>query len=235
MVDGLFDDDTCDRLLNAADRRGELATKRGSVRGWSNGEHFDLSPEHKWVRGGVDQSNSIAFVNDRYAMKLFRRIAPSVNPEFEIGRFLSARGFTRTPALVGALEYDRVGLEPGTLAVVQAVVKHQGSGWEFSIDELRRYYERVSARIGLSDEPFAGRGRRHSPLHSSRRWNTGTLGTATTLGRRTAELHLALASGTGHRVRSRAARSRRARSARRRHAARIPNTRSTCCGRASTR
>src|SRR5205807_7039711 len=84
-------------------------------------------------------------------LKLFRRIEPTVNPEFEIGRFLAARGFTRMPALAGALEYLRPGVDAGTLAVLQAIVKHQGSGWEFSIDELRRYYERVSARVKRSD------------------------------------------------------------------------------------
>jgi len=195
MIDGLFDDDTCDRLLNASDRGDELATKRGSVRGWSKGERFDLSPEHRWVRGGTEQSNSIAFVNDRYALKLFRRIEPSVNPEFEIGRFLAERGFNRTPALVGALEYDRAGLEPGTLAVVQAAVKHQGSGWEFSIDELRRYYERVSARIGLLEDPVPPTAAKQPPpfFAALEHWY---LGTATTLGKRTAELHLTLASGT---------------------------------------
>ena len=92
-------------------------------------------------------------------LKLFRRIEPAPNPEFEIGRFLSDRGFPRIPALAGAIEYHRPSLEPGTLGVVQSAVKHQGSGWEFTIDELRRYYERVVARIG---DP-AGQGRTAGP------------------------------------------------------------------------
>src|SRR5207249_3853512 len=105
----------------------------------------------KWVRGGGDQSNSVAFLDDRYVLKLFRRIEPGPNPELEIGRFLRAAGFTRAPALHGALEYNRPSLEPGTLGVVQAVVKHQGTGWEYTIDELRRYFERVAARISRSE------------------------------------------------------------------------------------
>jgi hypothetical protein len=35
-------------------------------------------------------------------LKLFRRIEPSLNPEYEIGRYLTERGFTRIPALLGA-------------------------------------------------------------------------------------------------------------------------------------
>jgi maltose alpha-D-glucosyltransferase / alpha-amylase len=195
IVDGLQDDDTCDRLLRLTDRAEELATAKGSARGWSGGGHFDLPPEHKWTRGTGDQSNSIAFVNDRYVLKLFRRIEPSANPEFEIGQFLAAHGFNRTPPLAGALEYHRAGLEPGTLAVVQGLVKHQGSGWEFSIDELRRYYDRVSARIQRTDEPVPGGSLGQPPPFFSALENW-YLGTATTLGRRTGELHLALAQGT---------------------------------------
>ena len=84
-------------------------------------------------------------------LKLFRRIEPGLNPEFEIGRFLTRQAFPRIPPLVGALEYNRMGLEPGTLAVLQGAVKNQGSAWEHAIDELRRYYERVSARVSRTE------------------------------------------------------------------------------------
>src|SRR5437762_3271472 len=152
IVDGLMDDDACSRILALVERGDEVATRRGSVQGTRVGNPTALlagpAQEHKWTRGGADQSNSVAFVNDKSVLKLFRRIEPAANPEFEIGRFLTTRQFTRIPALIGALEYLRPGFEPGTLAVVQSSVKHQGSGWDFTIDELRRYYERVAAREG---------------------------------------------------------------------------------------
>ena len=59
-------------------------------------------------------------------LKLFRRIKPGPNPEFEIARVLARRGFSRTPALVGALEYERATLEPSVIALVQELVHHQG-------------------------------------------------------------------------------------------------------------
>jgi maltose alpha-D-glucosyltransferase / alpha-amylase len=120
-------------------------------------------------------------------LKIFRRIEPAINPEYEIGRFLTERGFARMPTLTGAIQYVRPGLETGTLGVVQTAVKHQGSGWDYTIDELRRFFERVAARepgkardeIGPFFEALA-----HYYLQS-----------AETLGRRTAELHAALARG----------------------------------------
>src|SRR5439155_23149911 len=115
--------------------------------------------------------------------------------------FLATRGFTRTPAFESALEYLRPGLDRGTLAVVQTAVKHQGTGWDFTIDELRRYYERVVARVDVAPllpaqpaSPALPASPAPPPFFASlERWY---LSTATTLGRRIAELHLTLASGT---------------------------------------
>jgi maltose alpha-D-glucosyltransferase/alpha-amylase len=147
IVDGLRDDDLCGRMLKLIDQGDEVRTVRGSVRGARVAPDIGLDDACSWIRPGGDQSNSLAFYGDRYVLKLFRRIAPGPNPDFEVGRALTEIGFTRIPALAGGVEYLRPGLEAGTLAVVQNAVKHQGTGWEFTIDELRRYYERVSARV----------------------------------------------------------------------------------------
>jgi maltose alpha-D-glucosyltransferase/alpha-amylase len=221
IADGLQDDDTCERMLALVDGGGKIATVRGSVRGVRTAAAIDVPDERRWTRGPVEQSNSVAFLSDRYVLKMFRRVEPTPNPEFEIGRFLTAHGFTRSPALTGALEYLQSGLEPGTLAVVQESVKHQGSGWAFTIDDLRRYYERVSPRVRRMQGQDALEGQDLPPRPDLRpppalpavitppalpatpspppffaaveHWY---LATATTLGRRTAELHATLASGT---------------------------------------
>ena len=197
IVDGLHDDRTCDRLIEMIDTADEIATKHGSVRGARTAAPIAPIAPHRWLRGKVEHSHTIAALADRAAIKLFRRIEPAPNPELEIGRFLGERGFTRTPPLLGALEYRRPGLEPATLAVLHGLVKHQGTGWDVAIEELRRYYERVAVRINRSkgEEALDGRdGPDHAgppPFFAAlEQWY---LTSATALGRRTAELHLALA------------------------------------------
>jgi maltose alpha-D-glucosyltransferase / alpha-amylase len=194
IIDGFFDDDTCERMLSLVDQAGEFPAARGRVRGLLTAAHFERAAERKWVRGSGDQSNSIAFADERFALKLFRRVEPATNPEFEVGRFLAAHGFTRTPALLGGIEYERAGLSPGTLAVVQTAITHQGSGWDFTIDELRRFYERVIARVqGSEMVETMPPGDQPPPFFAA--LESWYLASATILGRRTAELHLTLAQG----------------------------------------
>jgi maltose alpha-D-glucosyltransferase/alpha-amylase len=196
IVDGLIDDDTCDLLAAMIDGAREVRTRHGALRGTrTSSAEMDLQPG-RWSRGQADQSNTVALLADRAVLKLFRRIEPSPNPELEIGRFLTERGFTRTPPLAGALEYLRPGLEPGTLAILQPFVKHQGTGWDFSIDELRRYYQRVVARVKRADWKQGQEGP-EGPAPFFAALEQWYLSSAATLGRRTAELHVALTGDPG--------------------------------------
>jgi maltose alpha-D-glucosyltransferase/alpha-amylase len=194
IIDGLLDDEVCSKLVECANAPSELQGTKGAIRGLRAAGVEGV--EHRWTRSSIDQSNSVVFLDGRYVLKLFRRIEPGPNPEFEIGRFLTAHGFAHVPALAGALLYERPNLEAGTLAVVQSAVSNQGSGWAFTVDELQRYYERVAARIGgegrAADVDETGD---HPPpfFAALEGWY---LTAASTLGRRTAALHLALASGT---------------------------------------
>src|SRR3954449_6420286 len=67
------------------------------------------------VRGTAEQSNSAVLFDHRLLLTVFRRIEPGINPDFEIGRFLSERThFDRIPQTAGAIEYHRRGSAPAT-------------------------------------------------------------------------------------------------------------------------
>ena len=87
-------------------------------------------------------------------MKLFRRLEPGVNPDLEIGRFLTDKGFAHTPPVVGALEYRESKGEPMTLAVIQSFIPYSQDAWQFTLEALGRYYERVLARQDPSPVPL---------------------------------------------------------------------------------
>ncbi len=116
-----------------------------------------------------------------------------MNPEFELPAHFARRGFTRVPPLAGGVFHHRRGVEPGTLAVVQGVVSHQGSGWDFTIDDLRRYYEAVAAHARSAEAPLEAPLLRSVPPAFLAATERSYLASAQLLGRRTAEMHLALA------------------------------------------
>ena len=55
---------------------------------------------------GAEQSNTSIVLDERLALKVFRRIEPGINPELEMLRFLAAHGFTNIAALAGWCGYD---------------------------------------------------------------------------------------------------------------------------------
>jgi trehalose synthase-fused probable maltokinase len=83
----------------------------------------------------AEQSNSSLAVDDRYFVKLYRRIEAGENPELEVARFLAAHGFENAPALHGWWSYGGP-LLGGTLGIVQDFVPGAVDGWTLALDEL---------------------------------------------------------------------------------------------------
>jgi maltose alpha-D-glucosyltransferase/alpha-amylase len=198
LVDGALDDDACRALLDIIENQRELGTRRGSIRAWTTSSFAglrDAAGETPTLRrGSAEQSNTSIFFGERLMLKLCRKLEPGVNPELEIGRYLTEQvRFDAIPALAGAIEYVAPGEAPHTLAILQAVVANQGDGWSWTLEELGRYYEHCAAhanqeRLAEATTPAASAGA-EAALGIS-------LEAAATLGRRTAQLHAALAAST---------------------------------------
>ena len=101
---------------------------------------------------GAEQTNTSVLYGDQLVLKLFRRLESGVNPDLEIGRFLTDRDeFAHTPPVAGALEYRATTATSSTLAILQEYVPNEGDAWTYTLDPLRRYFEDVLARRG--EEP----------------------------------------------------------------------------------
>jgi maltose alpha-D-glucosyltransferase/alpha-amylase len=94
---------------------------------------------------GADQSNSSVIFGDRAVMKLFRRLETGVNPELELGRFLTERScYRNTPQLLGALEFHRgPDEEPITLSVLHEFIPNSNLGWKHALDHIGRFFEQA--------------------------------------------------------------------------------------------
>jgi maltose alpha-D-glucosyltransferase/alpha-amylase len=128
----------------------------------------------------TEQSNTTVLVGTDYVVKLFRRLEPGLNPEIEVGHFLTETvAFSHAPPLLGTVEMEENGAY-SAVAVVHGFVQNQGDAWTVTSAYLDRFVEEqrllTAEAAGHSDEQAA------------------YLRLMDHVGRRVAELQLALAS-----------------------------------------
>ncbi|HEY6904143.1 MAG TPA: maltose alpha-D-glucosyltransferase [Candidatus Acidoferrales bacterium] len=205
LHDGVFSDQTCAELLSLMQNPRELALSHGRIwsvcgkalQSWmmSNAEPLAIR------RGSAEQSNTSILFGDRFILKLFRRQDVGANPDCEVGRYLTEKAnFDRVPPFAGSIEYESKDGKSLTLAMLQGLILNEGDGWKWTIEELDRYYENcatvpipenlgddLASPLELSAQPPSQAAREHVGLY---------LESAATLGKRTAEMHLALALPT---------------------------------------
>ena len=119
-------------------------------------------------------------LGERLFLKGYRRVRPGVNPELEVGRFLTeVARFRNCVPLAGALEYTGTDGTSFTLALLQGYVANQGDGWTYTLDHLEHFLDehRTPPAQPVPED-----------VHGA------FLELMATLGQRTAELHLALAT-----------------------------------------
>ncbi len=89
----------------------------------------------------TEQSNTTTLVDETFVVKLYRKLEPGINPEIEMGRFLTdIAGFANTPALLGSVELME-GDTRSTVAVVHRFVQNQGDAWSVAAGYLDRFAE----------------------------------------------------------------------------------------------
>src|SRR6185437_2315532 len=138
---------------------------------------------------GAEQSNSSALIDEYAVLKIYRQLQPGINPEIEIGEYLTERtDFANTPALLGTIELVEPspdGGEPArtTLGLLAEFVRDQGDAWTQALDYLDRTLHHATIGEGVE---VAGTAQPELFFFTLARQ----------LGLRTAQLHRALCPAT---------------------------------------
>jgi maltose alpha-D-glucosyltransferase/alpha-amylase len=188
-------------VLDAIGRRKSFKGKRGALVSSRTRAFRELrGPAEEALVPAVmsgEQSNTSIVFGQRLVFKLFRRMQEGLNPDLEVGRFLTERtSFSHIAPVAGAFEYKRTKNPPVTVGILQAFVVNQGNAWSFTLDAIERF---VDQALTQSDEaPLPGESllelTRTDPPNLVRRILGAQLESAYLLGQRTAEMHLALAT-----------------------------------------
>jgi trehalose synthase-fused probable maltokinase len=132
----------------------------------SSGVALSAGADTRVMKG--EQSNTSIVFGDQAILKLFRRLEPGINPDVEIGHFLTTRAhFPHTPGLLGTIGMRWAGGEPAVAGMLQRYLPGSRDAWEFVLERLAAHLR------GVGDD---------------------MRGDAAELGRVTRELHEALAS-----------------------------------------
>ena len=201
VADATRNDGFLRALLDAINNEATFQGEQGEFRGFRSKQFagLDSHPEKK-ARPKLltgEQSNTSVIYGERLILKFFRRIEQGINPDLEIGRFLTEKAhFAHIPALAGYLEYGTMSGQPTTQAVLQAFVLNQGDAWRYTLKSLAGFFEKVRRqREQILPERSGEGGERDQNVPEFVQGTVGPyLSAAALLGTRTAELHLALAS-----------------------------------------
>src|SRR5467141_430639 len=202
LYDALGPPGFAEGLLNIIAKRKRAASSTGMLVGSTTRAFARLrGPETIRLEAALsvaEQSNNSVVFGERLMLKFFRRIEEGINPELEVGRFLTEKtNFSQISPLAGSVEYRRDRGEPVTLAVLQGYVPNQGDAWQYTLTTLAHYLKAMEIPATGNPPALPGNLVQASTLdlpEVATKTIGGYLESARLLGRRTAELHLALAS-----------------------------------------
>jgi maltose alpha-D-glucosyltransferase/alpha-amylase len=146
MGDAFADEAFCRAVVAAMAAGREIAMSAGKLQFRPTaaftqiaGSDFATLPVER-PRGS--SSNTIVNMRERLMLKGYRRLRVGLNPELEMGLYLTeVAHFANCAPLAGVLEYIGNDGQTRLLAMLQAYVANQGDGWTYSLEYVRRHLE----------------------------------------------------------------------------------------------
>ena len=162
--------------------------------------------EHKKIRSRIlaaEQSNTSLVFDNKFFMKIYRKVDRAINPDVEITEFLSEKAkFPHVPSFMGSIEWIQKG-QSMVLAMAQDMVESSGDAWVLMLSRLHNFYEKVLSGDRKHLLELELRGNLTSPAsydeipeELKELIEAQLAEQARLLGVRTGEMHLALASTT---------------------------------------
>lgn len=204
LYDSSGEQAVAEALLELIEMEKEVRSKKGLFRGSATpgyegirGDRSDILVPQRCVS---EQDSTSIYLADKMVLKLFRHRHAGPNPAAEVGRYLSEKtNFRNSAPFAGFIDHVVLGEEPSTFAMLQGVVANEGDGWQWTMEELERYYERCATAPFPEEQLgswYVDSVVPESWMNLSKDYAGLSLDAAEVLGRRTAELHLALAQET---------------------------------------
>jgi maltose alpha-D-glucosyltransferase/alpha-amylase len=203
MFDGSYNKKMRDLLFQLIYQKGKIKNRKTAIAGIP-GKKFSTKVKKSELPLAsrvllAEQSNTSILYDSRYFFKMYRSPEEGVNPELEIIKTLTENTtFRNFPTFAGALEYQKSDTENAALGILVDFLPNEGNAWEFTKSAIDRYFDRLIEDKEIILNKIAAENKPVTELVGEDKMNE-LLGPffvemVSLLGRRTAELHLALAS-----------------------------------------
>ena len=177
LVDACYDSSFQKAIFEATLKGQKIKSTLGEFN-FDRGQIIEQSEFYENSRNpSVDQSNSSIIFNEKYFMKIYRKLFLDTNPEVEMLKFLTETGqYQNVPAFAGSLIWERKRIAPVTLGLMMNRVDAQKDSWVSTGDELNDFLSSfVKGSFSVQEFVFEN---------------------VELLAKRTAEMHLALFTET---------------------------------------
>lgn len=202
LVDALYVPTVGQCLLELCVRKKQIVTQNGYLYSEPILKYQEIFPsDYKNLPikpVNAEQTNTSLIFDQKGILKIYRRSDAGINPDLEIGLFLTKTAqFSNTPRIIAALEYTSE-KHVITLGMLQEFITNQGDAWNYTLDALRLFLDQAIVKSNnqtelklpknifiseaIPDEVYQSLG---AYAHA-----------AILLGERTGDMHLALACET---------------------------------------
>jgi maltose alpha-D-glucosyltransferase / alpha-amylase len=149
----------------------------------------------------AEQSNTSIIFEDKFYLKIYRKVDYDINPDKEMVRVLTEEmNFHNAPAFLGSVDWIS-GKGNITLAMIQRLVSNHGDAWQYMLDKLAIFNERILTHkpenlptlelLGSITDPYRFE---DLPVELRHLIDPAVAEQARLIGIRTAEMHLLLAT-----------------------------------------
>ncbi len=205
LYDALYSEDYRMFLLQAIAKRRSLKFDGAELIGYGDRSINSILKEAEQPLTskilGAEQSNTSVLYGNLFFLKVYRKLDRTLNPDVEIVQALTTKtNFQNVPRFMGAIEHHEENNAPMVLVMLQELVPNQGDAWVYLESSLKRFLERLQTSnehvstkepIGSLSRPIAFA---DIPEDVQMLLGGAYVERVELLGRRTAEMHLALAS-----------------------------------------
>jgi maltose alpha-D-glucosyltransferase/alpha-amylase len=204
LYDGSYNKEFRDTIMRLIVQRGKVKHKKGELAGVAGKKlnsklrKSELPLPSRVL--GAEQSNTSILYDNRFFFKMYRGPEEGSNPELDIIRALTENAtseFKNFPTYSGSLEYRPTSGDTVSLGILVDFVPNEGNAWDFTQDAIERYFDKIrESREALMDgyETTGGDIFRYAgKKRVMELFDPFFLEMIELLGKRTAEMHLALA------------------------------------------